>query len=403
MSFDLLVAALTLQAGYNAAVVAIGAALLGAWAAGVGTFVLLRKRSLVSDAVSHATLPGIAIAFLVMTALGGDGRSLTGLLTGAAVSAGLGLLAVDAIVRRTRLTEDAAIGAVLSVFFGFGVVLLTIIQTLPVGRQAGLGSFLLGSTAGMLFDEALAIAVAAAIGVVALFVARRPVLLVGFDPDYAAAVGYDVRRIDFVLSLLALAVTVIGLKVVGLVLIVALMIIPPVAARFWTERAERMVAIAAAIGALCGFLGTGLSAAGDNLPTGPVVVLVAFAIFLFSLLIAPVRGLLASVVRYRAFQRRVHERQGLLALARGEAIYDGLTLKVLRNAGYLRADGVATLAGRNAAAAALRDEARWDLYRRSAPNSSVVGRYDGLTSLADLLTSDEIADLDRHLQPRLAT
>jgi manganese/zinc/iron transport system permease protein len=110
--------ALTLQLGYNAALVTIGAALLGAASGAAGTFLFLRKRALVSDAISHATLPGVALAFLVMVALGGDGRNLPGLLVGAGLSAGLGLLAVQWMTRRTRLAEDAAIGAVLSVFFG---------------------------------------------------------------------------------------------------------------------------------------------------------------------------------------------------------------------------------------------------------------------------------------------
>jgi len=402
MSWDVLFAALTLTAGYNAAVVAVGAALLGASAAGIGTFVLLRKRALVSDAVSHATLPGIGLAFIVMTAFGGDGRSLAGLMAGAAVTAALGLLAVDAITRRSRLSEDAAIGAVLSVFFGAGIVLLTIIQTMSAGRQAGLSSFLLGSTAGMLFSEAVLITVASAAGVVALYALRRPMILVGFDPSYAAAAGYNVRRIDLAMLLLALAITVIGLKVVGLVLIVALMIIPPVAARFWTDRADRMVLIAAGLGALAGFVGTAVSASAHQLPTGPVVVVTAFVLFCLSLLAAPQRGLLASTLRFRAFEARVHERQGLLAIARGEAVYDRFTLAVLRRRGLVRPDGVPTLMGRGAAAAALRDEARWEAYRRLEPGSALLGRYDGLTPIETILAADQIAELDRRLALRVA-
>ena len=139
-----LLAALSLQAGYNAALVAIGAALLGVAAGVAGSFIALRKRALVSDAVAHAALPGIALAFMVMVALGGDGRSLAGLLLGAALSGGLGLLAMTWITTRTRLAEDAAIGAVLGVFFGAGVVLLTLVQTMRAGRQAGLEGFFAG-------------------------------------------------------------------------------------------------------------------------------------------------------------------------------------------------------------------------------------------------------------------
>ena len=162
--------ALLMQLGYNATLVTIGATLLGIAAGSAGTFLFLRKRALVSDAISHATLPGVGLAFIAMVALGGDGRYLLGLMLGSALSAGIGLLCLNWLVRRTRLAEDAAIGAVLSVFFGFGIVLLTVIQTMGSGRQAGLESFLLGSTAGMLFSDAVTIAIGGALTLALMFV-----------------------------------------------------------------------------------------------------------------------------------------------------------------------------------------------------------------------------------------
>lgn len=395
--FDRFVAALLLGAGYNAALVALGAGLLGLAAGGAGAFVFLRKRALVSDAISHATLPGVALAFIVMTVLGGDGKWLPGLLAGSALSAAVGLLLVDTVARRTRLTEDAAIGAVLSVFFGFGVTLLTVIQTLPTGQQAGLGTFLLGSTAGMLIDEAWTIAGAGALAALLVVLLRRPMTLVAFDPGYAAAIGVDVRRADLAILALALIVTVIGLKIVGLILIVALLIIPPVAARFWTNRVGRLILLAAAFGGVSGYVGAALSAAFARLPTGPIVVLVAFSLFAVSLLMSPLRGVLAVAVRQWRFRLRVHVRQGLLALARREPIYDRLTLRVLRRAGYIRRDGVATLAGRAAAARALHDEVRWQEARREAAFDPAVARYDGLTAIEDMLTADQIAEIDTRI------
>lgn len=393
------VEALLLGAGYNAALVGIGAALLGIAAGAAGSFLYLRKRALVSDAVAHATLPGIGLAFLAMVAFGGDGRNLLGLLAGSAVSATAGLLAVDWMTRRTRLSEDAAIGAVLSVFFGAGVVLLTVIQSVGAGRQAGLEGFLLGSTAGMLFQDAVLIALGGGAAVLAVLLLRRPMTVVAFDAEFAAASGQNVRRIDLAMMGLVLAVTLIGLKLVGLVLIVALLIIPPVTARFWTQRTDRMVAIAGGLGGVAGYLGAAISASAPALPTGPIIVLVAAGLFALSLLVAPARGIAAALWRRRRFGRRVHRRQGLLAIARAEPIHDPLTLRILRREGLIRADGVATAAGRARAAKIARDERRWDVAREIHQNTALAGRYDGLTPIEDVFTADEIAEFDRRLGP----
>lgn len=391
--------ALFLQAGYNAALVAIGAGLLGFAAGASGTFPFLRKRALISDAVAHATLPGVALAFVAMVAVGGDGRSLPGLIAGSAATAWIGLLVIEWIARRTRLSEDAAIGAVLGVFFGTGIVLLTVIQTMSAGRQAGLESFLLGSTAGMLFQDAIVIAIGGSLAVLTTWLMRRPMTLVAFDSAYAAALGYDVRRIDLMMMALVMAITVIGLKLVGLILIVALLIIPPVAARFWTDRSSRMIWTAGGIGGVSGYLGAVLSASAPALSTGPIIVLVAASIFLLSLLFAPDRGVVAALLRRRRFQARVHRRQGLLALAAQHPIREAYTLRLLRREGLVRADGVPTPAGRAQAAKITRDERRWEVAREIYQDTGLTGRYDGLTPIEDLFTIDEIAEFDHRLGP----
>ena len=389
--------ALTLQLGYNATLVTIGATLLG-MAAGVGgTFLFLRKRALVSDAISHATLPGIGLAFIIMVALGGDGRSLIGLLGGAAVSAGLGLLCVSWLSTRTRLAEDAAIGAVLSVFFGFGVVILTIIQTMNAGRQAGLEGFLLGSTAGMLRSDAAILAGAAALTLALVLLLRRPLTLAAFDPEYATASGQNVTRIDLAMMGIVLAVTVVGLKIVGLILIVALLIIPPVTARFWTERTDHVVLISGIVGGVSGYVGAAISAAIPDVPTGPIIVLVGFALFALSLLLAPRRGVMSSFLRHRSFQRRVHLRQGLLAMAQSQPIYEGLTLRLLRRADLVRPDGVPTNSGQARAAKAMLDEARWSIVRGDQSYEAAAALYDGLTDIETLLTPDQITEIDGRL------
>jgi manganese/zinc/iron transport system permease protein len=222
--------------------------------------------------------------------------------------------------------------------------------------------------------------------------------LVAFDPGYAAARGVDVRRVDLAMMGLVLAVTVIGLKLVGLILIVALLIIPPVTARFWSERAEAVVWAAGAIGAVSGYVGAAVSASAPALPTGPIIVLLSAALFVLSLLFAPARGVLASIIARRAFQARVHRRQGLLALSRSEPIHDPLTLKILRRENLMRADGVATEEGRRAGERISRDERRWSIARKQHLDTALTGRYDGLTPIETVFTADEIAHFDAAME-----
>ena len=275
--------ALCLQAGYNAALVSLGAALLGAAAGAAGAFLTLRRRALMSDAMAHATLPGIGLAFLGMVALGGDGRFLPGLMLGAAITAALGLWAVQRLAR--QMHEDAATGAVLASFYGAGIVVLTLIQGLGTGRPAGLETVLLGSTAGMLRADALVIGIGGLVVVCALWVLRRPLAMVAFDPVHAMLMGINPRRMDALLMALVLGVVLVGLNVTGLILIVALLVTPAVTARLWSGTVAGTASLAALLGAACGYLGAAISAAVPDLPTGPVIVLLAATAFGVSLLL----------------------------------------------------------------------------------------------------------------------
>ncbi len=394
-------AALTLSAGYNTALVCAGAALLGAASGAIGVFVLLRKRTLISDAVSHATLPGVALAFIIAQVYFGSGRSLPVLLSGAALSAGLGVLAVDWIKAHTRLTEDAAIGTVLSTFFAVGMVLLTIIQSMSIAGQAGLEGFLLGATSGMLRSEALTIAVAAALIGLALVLRMKEFSLLCFDDGFAAACGYNVRWLDRTLLLLLLGIVVIGLKTVGLVLIIALAIIPPVAARFWTDRVPVLVAIAAGIGASGSYIGAALSASAPNMPTGGLIVLVLFSFFVVSLLISPVRGILAAALKHYRFQRIVHLRQGLLAIAHDEPVLEPLTRSILRRSGFMGGDGQPTRKGQSQARLIERDQKLWNLYREMYPEESHALADWSLKPIGKVLPADTVCLLEQELSPHV--
>ena len=257
---------------YNTRVVVIGVVLLGIASGVIGTFMLLRKRALMGDAVSHATLPGIGIAFLVMTAHGGTGRSLTGLLIGATLSGLIGMGAVLLIRSQTRLKEDAALGIVLSVFFGLGIAVLGIVQQQTLGHAAGLEAFIYGKTASMLARDAYLIAgVAAAITLFSTLFFKE-FALICFDQEFAGSQGWSVGGLDVLMMALVVLVTVSGLQAVGLILMIALLIIPPAAARFWTQHLVRMVLLSAVIGGVSCLFGAALSALLPRMPAGSIIV-----------------------------------------------------------------------------------------------------------------------------------
>ncbi len=288
---------MALRAGHNTNTVILGTVMLGIAAGVVGVFALLRKRSLMTDALSHATLPGIALAFLVAAALGAEGRSLPVLLVGATLSGALGVVCIQAIIRFTRLREDAAIGIVLSVFFGAGIVGLSYIQANAASGAAGLNKFIYGQTAAMGRGDAILMACIAALAVVAALVLLKEFAIVCFNDAFAKVDGWPVSLIDLAMMSLVVVVTVAGLQAVGLILVVAMLIIPSVAARFWTDRLWLLVVLAALIGGASGYFGSVVSALLPRKPAGAVIVLTAGAIFAISLVFAPQRGALASLVR----------------------------------------------------------------------------------------------------------
>jgi manganese/zinc/iron transport system permease protein len=302
---ETLLQALAFAGGHNTRMVALGCAAFGLAAGALGCFVLLRGRALIADAAAHATLPGLCIAFILAAWLGGSPRSLPLLLAGAATTAAIGVLAAGAMVRGGRLRDDAAMALVVSLGFGIGVALLSVVQSLPVGGQAGLSSFILGQAAGMGQADALLIGGLALLALLAVAVLFRPLAVLCFDPEFAAVSGLPVRRLDLVLMALMLAVTVAGLRAIGLILVVALMVVPAATARLLTDRLPVMVPLAALLGAFAAWFGAGLSAAIPALPTGATIALVACGGFALALLFAPARGVIAFTLRQRRLRREL--------------------------------------------------------------------------------------------------
>jgi manganese/zinc/iron transport system permease protein len=286
--------------------VTLGSLVLGTVSGALGTFALLRKQSLLGDSISHASLPGVALAFLLTLS-----KAPFVMLLGAAIAGWLGTLVILLIVRHTRIDNDGAQGIILSVFFGFGLVLLTYIQKLPTASQAGLDKFLFGQAATLMAEDVLAMCIVGGIALTLMFLFWKEIKLMTFDPTFGESLGFSRRFVDILVTTLIVLAIVIGLQTVGVVLMSAMIVAPAASARQWTDRTGVMVFLSALFGALSGVIGSLISSSIEKLPTGPVIVLVITAIMVFSLLFSPHRGMLNSLVT-RIRNRKNFAQEGIL-------------------------------------------------------------------------------------------
>ena len=295
---------------YNTRVVVLATTMLGMAAGIVGAFTLLRRRALMGDALAHATLPGIGLAFILGHLLGVNGKSLPILLIGAAASGILGMIAILAIRSLTRIKEDTALGIVLSVFFGGGIAILRVV-TDTAGNASGLESFIYGKTASIVASDAWLIGFTGLVAIVVLLLLFKELQLLCFDQGYASASGFSNLGLDSALMGTVVLVTIVGLQAVGLVLMIALLVIPAAAARFWTLQMRAMVWIAGVLGAMSCMVGAGLSGIFPNLPSGAMIVLTASTFFVVSLLLGSARGIFIRAIRRSRLNRRI-DRQHVL-------------------------------------------------------------------------------------------
>lgn len=296
---------------YTLRTVALGAATLGLVSGALGSFAVLRRQSLLGDAMSHAALPGVVLAFMIT-----GSKTPIVLLLGAAIAGILGTLFMMAITRHTRIKEDSALGIILSVFFGFGLMLLTFLQKHPDAQQAGLNNFLFGQAATLLEQDVVTMAIfgGGALLLMALF--WKELKLLSFDIDFGASLGFSMRLLDVLLTSLLVVAIVIGLQAVGVVLMSAMIVAPAAAARQWTDRLSVMVGLAALFGAIAGVSGAMISSMGSGLSTGPLIVLSISVIVLISFLFAPNRGLVWNWLRRRQNHHNLRVRAVLSNLYR---------------------------------------------------------------------------------------
>lgn len=300
-----------LSTDYTLLIITLGTGILGGLCGFLGSFAVLKKQSLLGDAISHAALPGICLAFLIAGV-----KDTHWLLLGALVSGIIGTVWIQGIVSRTYLKQDTALGLILSLFFGFGLLLLTFIQKMDNANQAGLDKYLFGQAATLMAQDVQIMLWVSLISLFAVLLFWKEFKILLFDIEYAKTIGLPTKYIDIFLTSLIVLVIVMGLQTVGVVLMSALILAPAAAARQWTNKLWIMVLLATLFGALSGISGTALSASFSQMPTGPVIVLSASVIVLFSFIFSPKRGILMREIRFRKSRRAIKLNKALSLMYR---------------------------------------------------------------------------------------
>lgn len=285
-----------------------GTSVIGLVAGALGAFAYLRRQSLVSDVISHSALPGSLAAFLLAVALGLDGRNMLGLMAGAILTGTLAVLASNRIAHTTKLRIDSAMAIVLATFFGGGMLLMRVISRGAYPGKGGIQDYLFGNASVITYADLAASLTVGGVALALMLLFFKEFTLRTFDPDQATLLGFAPRVIDTIMFATIAIATVIGVKAVGLVLMVAFVVSPPAAARQWVRTLPGMVALSATIGALGSGTGAYLSIALGKVPTGPLIAITLFVVFLLSLMLAPGRSVVARAVnRTRARARLLRE------------------------------------------------------------------------------------------------
>jgi manganese/zinc/iron transport system permease protein len=280
--------------------VLISTLVLGIAAGLVGCLSYWKKHSLMSDALAHAALPGVVFAFL----LAGE-KHIVVLISGAAISAFIGAWFIQTIRTSTRITEDTSMGIILSVFYGLGIMLLTIANRTAGGNQSGLDNFIFGQAASMVRSDMYTMIGLSIVIIFLIYLLFKEWKVFLFDPSFAKGSGFSLKTLNSLYMVLLVTVIVIGIQAVGVILIAALMIIPPVSARYWSKTFHWMLLLSAGFGGIAGAGGTLISSMGSSWPTGPFIVITAASIFTISLLFGKEKGILIKFLQFKYYQKHI--------------------------------------------------------------------------------------------------
>lgn len=281
---------------YSFIVVAIGTMLLAMATGIVGTISILKGQSLIGDAVGHASLPGIILAFMIS----GRKSSLI-LMLGAIVAGIVAFLLIQIISEGSKIEADTAMAVILSAMFGMGMVLKSYIQgnqKFQGASQSELASYIFGQAAYILREDVYIILTVSIISLALFILFYKEIKVYVFDMVYAYTIGINSRLTSLLIMIITMILIAAGLKAVGAILISSMLITPAVTGLQWSNSYEKVLVIAALTGAVSAFLGTFISSAVKGFSTGPSIILIMSVIALFSVLFAP-RGIVRMLLNIR--------------------------------------------------------------------------------------------------------
>ena len=400
-----------------------GALLVGLNCGLLGGYVVVRRMALVGDMLSHAVLPGIVMGFL-WTQTKDPLAILTGALLAGAAATGVSSL----LARTTRLKPDAIQGLVLASFYGVGVCLLGLVQKLPTGAKSGLDKFMFGQVAGLSADDVTLMTVSTALSLLLVGWFYHDLLALSFHRGFGESVGLRMSLLHGVIMLLTAFAIIVAMQAVGVVLVSAMLIIPAATAYLLTDRMHRLLGLSAVLGMAAAGLGAFGSFLGNNLPTGPLMVLSGALFFAVAFLFSPKHGWVTRVLRQQRRRARAERENTLKAMHRVledhgltvEGVREGVTLVELggqrresaaessARARELVQSGLATLSadggtlfftpeGESRARAIVRNHRLWELYLTHAASFSPDHVHDQAEEIEHVLGEETVRQLSRRL------
>jgi manganese/zinc/iron transport system permease protein len=413
----------------------IGCILMAAATAMIGSITFVRQRSLIGESLAHASYPGVIISVFIAAAFMGhieEGAVLNlMILLGACVTSLLGYWAIDFLEHRLHIASDSALCLVLSGFFGLGVTVASQMQfTHPVFYQR-VQVYFYGQAATMGDSDIFLYALLVLLIALVVFFFFKQIQSCCFDRNFSKSIGIPVRFIDRVLLFLVAMAIIISIRSVGFVLVSAMLISPPIAARCFTVRFGKLFFISACFGAISGFLGNYLSVMLSllfptdegrplSLPTGPMIVLVAATLGLFALLFTPNRGVMFRSLRlFRLKERCLKETvltflwqnsenssEEVKILHKKLGVHSWRLRRVLRS---LRKEGFVTLLshyvlteeGKRLAADIVRLHELWNLYVIEYPGGGADRLYRSADEMKLILTPEVELYLTKYRKSRL--